>query len=263
MSQLLRYLYNCNRKKIWVIYFGFITISLILLFNMKGSSRTMIPNRQEIILIIFIILFCITVFSIFLLALSSFRNMLKGSMIRYTAIPSEKYIYANLLFFIIMFILLSLISIAFLHFLSLNIYEKKTSGEIQQAINSLYNYGLFHHLFSIFLWLVDLINTLVSLYFLIVFIKLFNIKPSLSKVLFIFFFFIFSGIQLAVTNILEKIDRYIFSVKDAGFINKNGFFETSFYFSDTSNITYLCFSLLLTFLLVLMTSHIIDKKLEL
>lgn len=101
------------------------------------------------------------------------------------------------------------------------------------------------------------------MYFLIVFIKLFNIKPSLSKVLFIFFFFIFSGIQLAVTNILEKIDRYIFSVKDAGFINKNGFFETSFYFSDTSNITYLCFSLLLTFLLVLMTSHIIDKKLEL
>ncbi len=57
MSSLLRYLYNCNKKKIWIIYFGFITISLILLFNMKGSSGIRGSNRQDITLIIFILLF--------------------------------------------------------------------------------------------------------------------------------------------------------------------------------------------------------------
>ncbi|EOP74678.1 hypothetical protein KOW_02733 [Bacillus cereus VDM006] len=262
MSQLLRYLYNCNKKKVWVIYFGFITTSLILLFNMKGSSGVRVSNRQDIILIIFILLFCMTAFSIFLLAISSFRKIVRGSMIRYAAIPSKKYIYTNLLFFIIMFTLLSLIGIVFLHLLSLNIYENKASGEVQQGINSLYNYGLLHHLFSIFLWLVDLISTLISVYFIIVVIKLFNVKSSLNKVLFIFFFVVFGGIQFFITNMLAKIDRYVFSVKNVGFIDKNGFFETSFYFNDGSNISYLSFSLLLIFLLVLITGRIIDKKLE-
>ncbi|MEH6979844.1 ABC transporter permease, partial [Bacillus pseudomycoides] len=80
--------------------------------------------------------------------------------------------------------------------------------------------------------------------------------------LFIFFFVVFGGIQFFITNMLAKIDRYVFSVKNVGFIDKNGFFETSFYFNDGSNISYLSFSLLLIFLLVLITGRIIDKKLE-
>ncbi|EEL51535.1 ABC transporter permease protein [Bacillus cereus Rock3-44] len=183
-------------------------------------------------------------------------------MIRYAAISSRKYIYAHLLLFVIMFTLLSVIGIIFLHLLSINIYENKANGEVQQAINSLYNYGLFHHLFSIFLWNIDLVNTLVSLYFIIVVVKLFNLKSSLKKMLFIIFFVVFGGIQFVITNMLDKINGYIFSIKNVGVIDKNGFFETSFYFSDASNISYLIFSLLSIFLLVVITSHIIDKKLE-
>ncbi|MEH7649533.1 ABC transporter permease, partial [Bacillus toyonensis] len=52
MSQLFRYLFNCNKKKIAIIYFGFITISLILFFNMKGISGVRISGRQDIIIII-------------------------------------------------------------------------------------------------------------------------------------------------------------------------------------------------------------------
>ncbi|PEK69230.1 ABC transporter permease [Bacillus pseudomycoides] len=262
MSSLLRYLYNCNKKKVWIIYFGFITISLILLFNMKGASGIRVSNRQDIALIIFIFLFCMTAFSIFLLAISSFRKIVRGSMIQYVAITSKKYIYANLLFFIIMFTLLSLIGIAFLHLLSINIYENKANGGVQQAINRLYNYGLLHHLFSIFLWIIDLVSTLVSLYFIIIVVKLFNVKSSLNKMLFIIFFVVFGGIQFVITNMLDKINIYVFSIKNVGVIDKNGFFETSFYFNDASNISYLIFSLLLTFLLMVITSHIIDKKLE-
>ena len=76
MSQLLHYLYNCNKKKIWIIYVGFITISLILLFNFMGSAKRMTPMKQNVILVLFIILFTVTVFSIGLIAVSSFRRML-------------------------------------------------------------------------------------------------------------------------------------------------------------------------------------------
>ncbi|MGG2093037.1 ABC transporter permease [Bacillus sp. S13(2024)] len=262
MNQLLHYLYNCNKKKIWIIYTGFITISLILLFNFMGSFKHMTPIKQNIILVLFILLFTITVFSIGLIAVSSFRRMLKNSMIRYTAVPSKKYLYANLLFFTLMFILLSLIGLGFVHFFSLNIYEKNTNGEIQRAMHHLYNYGIFHHFFSIFLWIIDLTSLLASIYFIIAVIKLFNVNSLLSKVLFIFFFFLFGGIQLFTTTLLEKIDRYVFYTKNVGFIDKNGFFETSFYVNEGASISYVCFILLSTFLFIFITSYIIDKKLE-
>ena len=77
MSQLFLYLYNCNKRKIAIIYFGFITVSLILLFNMKGVSGVRISGRQDIIIIIFFIVLGINGFAILLTGISSFRKMLK------------------------------------------------------------------------------------------------------------------------------------------------------------------------------------------
>ncbi|WP_242217055.1 ABC transporter permease [Bacillus cereus group sp. BfR-BA-01380] len=262
MNQLLHYLYNCNKKKMWIIYIGFITISLILLFNFMGSAKHMTPVKQNIILALFILLFCITVFSIGLIAVSSFRRMLKNSMIRYTAVPAKKYLYANLLFFALMIMLLSLIGLGFVHFFSLNIYERKTNGEIQQAMRHLYNYGSLHHLFSIFSLIVDLTNTLVSIYFIIAVIKLFNVNSLLSKVLFIFFFLILGGIQIFITNVFEKIDNYLLYTKNITLMGKNSYFEISSYSIEGVSITYVCVTLLSTFLFIFITSYIIDKKLE-
>lgn len=262
MSQLLHYLYNCNKKKIWIIYVGFITISLILLFNFMGSAKRMTPMKQNVILVLFIILFTVTVFSIGLIAVSSFRRMLKNSMIRYTAIPAKKYIYANLLFFTIMVILLSLIALGFVHFFSLDIYGKHTNGEIQRAIQYVYKFGLLHHFFSIFLWIIDLTNFLISIYIVITIIKLFNVNSLLSKVLFIFFFLFLGGIQFFILTLLGKVDKYIFSAQHIGFIDKNGFFQTSFYVNEGAGISNLCFTLLSTFFFIFIASYIIDKKLE-
>ncbi|ENQ3104827.1 hypothetical protein SAMN04488168_102101 [Bacillus sp. 491mf] len=262
MNPLLHYLYNCNKKKIWIIYLGFITISLILLFNFMGSAKHMTPMKQNVILVLFILLFTITVFSIGLIAVSSFRRMLKNSMIRYTAIPAKKYIYANLLFFTIMVVLLSLIALGFVHFFSLDIYGKNTNGEIQRAMQYFYKFGLLHHFFSIFLWVIDITGFLVSIYLIIAIIKLFDVNSLLSKVLFIFFFLLLGVIQFFITTLLEKMDKYIFSTQHIGFIDKNGFFETSFYINEGASISYICFVLLSTFLFIFIASYIIDKKLE-
>ncbi|ENQ3077611.1 ABC transporter permease [Bacillus cereus] len=262
MNPLLHYLYNCNKKKIWVIYVGFITISLILLFNFMGSAKRMTPTKQNVILILFILLFSITVFSISLIAALSFRRMLKNSMIRYTAIPAKKYICANLLFFTIMVVLLSLIALGFVHFFSLDIYGKNTNGEIQRAMQYFYKFGLLHHFFSIFLWIIDLTSFLASIYFIMAVIKLFNVNSLLSKVLFFFFCVILGTIQFYITNFLQHIDKRVFYEKSIRLMDQNGFFETSFYVSEGASISYVCFLLLSTVLFIFMTSYIIDKKLE-
>ena len=74
------------------------------------------------------------------------------------------------------------IGIIFLYYFSLNIYNGKTNLGIQQAIHSLYNYGILHHILSIFLWGLDFLNMLVSIYFIMVIVKLFNVKSSMNKV---------------------------------------------------------------------------------
>ncbi len=98
MSQLFLYLYNCNKRKIAIIYFGFITVSLILLFNMKGVSGVRISGRQDIIIIIFFIVLGINGFAILLTGISSFRKMLKNSMLRYTSISAKKSIYVQIVY---------------------------------------------------------------------------------------------------------------------------------------------------------------------
>lgn len=89
MSQLFRYLYNCNKRKIAIIYFGFITVSFILLFNMKGVSGVRISGRQDIIIIIFFIVLGINGFAILFNRYIVFSENVKNSMLRYTSISAK------------------------------------------------------------------------------------------------------------------------------------------------------------------------------
>ncbi|TFW53083.1 ABC transporter permease [Bacillus sp. 007/AIA-02/001] len=262
MSQLFRYLYNCNKRKIAIIYFGFITVSFILLFNMKGVSGVRISGRQDIIIIIFFIVLGINGFAILLTGISSFRKMLKNSMLRYTSISAKKYICANILFCVLLFMILLGIGIIFLYCFSLNIYNGKTNLGIQQAIHSLYNYGILHHILSIFLWGLDFLNMLVSIYFIIVIVKLFNVKSSMNKVACLVLFVIFTAFNGGITYIFQQIEKYVFAINNIGFIDQNGFLNTSFYSGTEVTILNLFFNCLLTIILLVVTGHIIDKKLE-
>ncbi|PQZ59717.1 ABC transporter permease [Bacillus sp. MYb209] len=262
MSQLFRYLFNCNKKKIAIIYFGFITISLILLFNMKGVSGVRISGRQDIIIIIFLIVLCISGFAILLTGISSFRKMLKNSMLRYTSISAQKYICANILFCVLLFMILLGIGIIFLYYFSLNIYKEKTDLGVQQAIHSLYDYGILQHMISICLWGLDFVNMLVSVYLIIVIVKLLNIKSSMSKVICVVLFIAFSAFYLGVMYIFQQIEKYVFAINNIGFIDQNGFLNISFYSGTEITVLNLCFNCLLTIILLIVTGRIIDKKLE-
>ncbi|MFJ8527250.1 ABC transporter permease [Bacillus sp. NPDC094106] len=262
MRQLLHYLYNCNKKKIWVLYTGFITVSLILFFYMTGSSKRTLLDKQETTLILFTLLIAITTFSLFLLTMSSFRKITVNSIIRYTAISAKRYLYANVIFFILMFSLIFVTSIIFLYFFSFYISEVQKVGLIQQLIKNLYSYGMIHHFFSMFLWLVDLVNLLVMLIFISVIIKAFRVKPGIGKILFVFAFLVSAGIYGFSLDIVEKMGNSIIFIKYAGVTNERGYFDTSFYPYDGLNVFSLCYECLLTFVLVSITSYIIDKKLE-
>ncbi len=105
---------------------------------------------------------------------------------------------------------------------------------------------------------------LVSGYFIIVITKQFPVKESIGrKIFFIVFFFIFIAIQTVLIDVLGGLERYIITIKKNGFIDQDGFIDTSFYPSEMSTITDQSFTCLLIILLVAITGRIIDKKLEL
>lgn len=46
--------------------------------------------------------------------------------------------------------------------------------------------------------------------------------------LFIILFVVFGGIQFFITNMIDKINIYVFSIKNVGVIDKNGFLKHLF-----------------------------------
>ncbi|HDR8065851.1 ABC transporter permease [Bacillus thuringiensis] len=263
MNPLFRYLFNCNRKKIAVLYFGFITISLLLLFNMMGLSKVTSQLTKDITLGIYVLIIGMTAFLLLLIALPSFNKMLKNTMIRYTAISGKKYIYANLFFFTLMFIFLLVIGLIFLYYFSQNTYGGKVIGGYQQEFHELFAYGLLHHILSVLLWGIDFMSILISCYFIMVITKLIPIKSSKSKIaLSVGFLAVFLTIQTFVLDILSKLEKYVITIKSTGFIDKNGFIDTSLYPSEGFTILDICFTCLFIIVLTVITGRIIDKKLE-
>ncbi|MED3634706.1 ABC transporter permease [Bacillus thuringiensis] len=264
MNSLFHYLYKRNKKSIAILYFIFITSSLLLLFHVKGSVKIMNSVRQDLTLVIFLISLCIASFYVSLLALSSFNKMMKNSMIRYTAITAQKNIYANLFFFTLVFLILLVIGLIFLYYFSMDIDGIITDDSFQQEFYELFKYGIFHHIFAVFLWGIVFMYLLVSGYFIVVITKQFPVKESIGrKIFFTVFFCIFVAIQTAVMDVLGRLEREVITIKKNYFIGQNGFIETSFYLSEWSTITDQIFTCLLIILLVAITGRIIDKKLEL
>ncbi|MEF7658727.1 ABC transporter permease [Bacillus thuringiensis] len=275
MNQLFLYLYKCNSKKIAFFYSGFIVISLLLLFSTIGLSRVLPPFIKDLILLIFLIIIGIAAFLLLFIALPSFNKILKNSMIRYTAIPTSKYIYANLLFFTLMFIILLGIGLIFSYYFSQSLYDGKVigydpsfyggeiTGEFRQEYHKLYSYGIFQHIFAFLLWGIDFMSILISCYFIMAIIRLFPVKSWMSKIiLFIIFVAVFSTIQTIIMNVLSKLETYAVTIKSSGLMDKNNFFDTSFYPIEDFTIFGLCFTCLLIIVLVAITGRIIDKKLE-
>ena len=263
MNPLFRYLFNCNRKRIAVFYLGFITISLLLLFKMVGLSKVTNQITKDITLGIFIFIIGGAAFLLLLIALPSFNKMLKNTMIRYTAISGKKYIYANLFFFTLMFILLLVIGLIFLYYFSQSNLGEKVSEGYQQEFHKLYAYGVFHHILSVFLWGIDFMSILISCYFIMVITKLIPIKSSLSKrFLSMTFFALFLIIQTLVLDFFSKLGEYVITIKSTWFIDKNGFIDTSLYPSEDFTILDVCFTSLFIIVLTAITGRIVDKKLE-
>ncbi|WP_459500971.1 ABC transporter permease [Bacillus sp. C1] len=262
MNQLLGYVYKCNKKKLCVLYVSFITVSLTLFFYMSGSAKRTFSMKQETTLILFTILIIMAIFSIFLLTISSFKKIINNSMIRYTAISAKKYLYANIIFFLLMLVVLAIMSLVFLELFSSYISEVLKAGDIEGPIKNLHSYGLAHYFFSIFLWAVDLTCLLTLVLLINVIIKWFNVKPGIGKILFFVFFVVFAMIYGELIDLVGKIGSSILSIRYVELMNSEGYFETSFYPGDGLNIFSLCFEGLLTFVLILLIAYIIDKKLE-
>lgn len=83
-----------------------------------------------------------------------------------------------------------------------------------------------------------------------------------KMILSIILFALFLTIQTLVLDVLSELEKYVITIKSTGFIDKNGFIETSLYPSDGFTILDLCFTCLFIIVLTAITGRIIDKKLE-
>ncbi|PEU19789.1 ABC transporter permease, partial [Bacillus wiedmannii] len=165
--------------------------------------------------------------------------------------------------FTLMFILLLVIGLIFLYYFSQSTYGGKVIGGYQQEFHKLYAYGFLHHILSVLLWGIDFMSILVSCYFIMVITKLIPIKSSKSKmVLSVVFLAVFLTIQTFVLDVLSKLEKYVITIKSAGFIDKNGFIDTSLYPSEGFTILDICFTCLFIVVLAAITGRIMDKKLE-
>ncbi|PEU32906.1 ABC transporter permease, partial [Bacillus wiedmannii] len=165
--------------------------------------------------------------------------------------------------FTLMFILLLVIGLIFLYYFSQSTYGGKVVGGYQQEFHELYAYGFLHHILSVLLWGIDFMSILISCYFIMVITKLIPIKSSMSKmVISIIFFALFLTIQTLVLDVLSKLEKYVITIKSMGFIDKNGFIDTSLYPSEGFTILDVCFTCLFIIALTAITGRIIDKKLE-
>ncbi len=65
-----------------------------------------------------------------------------------------------------------------------------------------------------------------------------------------------------VLDLLSKLEKYVITIKSTGFIDKNGFIDTSLYPSEGFTILDVCFTCLFIIVVAAITGRIIDKKLE-
>ncbi len=98
MDPLFQYLYKCNKRSIAILYFVFITSSLLLLFHVKGSIQITNSARQDLTLVIFLILLSMASFYVFVLALSSFNKMIKKFYDTLYSYHTSKNIYMQIYF---------------------------------------------------------------------------------------------------------------------------------------------------------------------
>ncbi|MBG9540262.1 ABC transporter permease [Bacillus thuringiensis] len=263
MNPFFRYLFNCNRKKLAFFYCGFIAICSLLLFHMKSSLKIEDTLRLDMTLGIFLVLLWIASLFILFIALLYFNKSLKKSMLRYTAVSSQKIIYANLFFFTFWFLFLMIIGLIFLYYFSLSIDGGKTIGDLQQEYHMLYDYGIFYHVLSVFLWGIDFMSILVSCYFIIVITKLISIRSLMGEmILFIILISLFLKIKTSIMYVLSNLERYAVNIKNIDFIDENGFIDVSLYPSEGFTILNLCFTFLFIIVLTTITGNIMDKKLE-
>ncbi|MED2040517.1 ABC transporter permease [Bacillus wiedmannii] len=263
MKASLIYMYNANKKQIFISLLSFIFIAAVAFVSMGNYIKQESGEvRQMIIVALVFLVYIIFAVLVFLQAMSAFGKMTESTLFRLTPISGKKIVLAILSYAAISLMCFEVIGTMFFYSISMKVI-KGTELYGLLFTESTLTLDIVKQLFSSVLYVFNLSSVLLVLLFTVAGVKVFSLKKKKMEYVIIFFLF------LLVTKVINMIYEMLGGLAPTpAFITKLVYIDDSseanvlLYPEKLMNLYSLSFSIGIFILLVYITGRIIDKKLE-
>ncbi|MBE7118715.1 ABC transporter permease [Bacillus cereus] len=263
MKASLTYMYNANKKQIFILLLSYIFIVAVAFVSMGNYLKQESGEvRQMIIIALVFLVYIIFAVLIFLQAISAFGKMTESTLFRLTPISGKKIVLAILSYAAISLIVFEVIGTIFLYSISMKVI-KGTELYGMLFTESTLTLDILKTFFSSVLYVFNLSSILLFLLFIVASVKMFSLKKKKMEYTIVFFLF------LLVTKVISVIYGMLGGLAPtSSFITKLVHIDESsdvnvlLYPEKLMNLYSICFFIGIFILLVYITGRIIDKKLE-
>ncbi|OSX96058.1 hypothetical protein S3E15_02536 [Bacillus mycoides] len=263
MKASLIYMYNANKKQIFISLLSFIFIVAVAFVSMGNYIKQESGEvRQMIIIALVFLVYMIFAVLVFLQAISAFRKMTESTLFRLTPVSAKKIVLAILSYAVISLMCFEVIGTMFVYSISMKVI-KGTELYGMLFTESTIELDIVKQLFSSVLYVFNLSSILLVLLFTVSSVKVFSLKKK--KMEYVIIFFLFLLVTKVINMIYEMLGRL---APTSTFIRKLVCIDESMdinlilYPESLMNLYSIAFSIGIFVLLVYITGRIIDKKLE-
>ncbi|KAA0767014.1 ABC transporter permease [Bacillus sp. AR2-1] len=263
MKASLIYMYNANKKQIFISLLSFIFIVAVAFVSMGNYIKQESGEvRQMIIIALVFLVYMIFAAVVFLQAISAFGKMTENTLFRLTPISGKKIVLAILSYAAISLMCFEVIGTIFVYSISMKVI-KGTELYGMLFTESTIELDIVKQVFSSVLYVFNLSSILLVLLFIVSGVKVFSLKKK--KMEYVIIFFLFLLVTKAINMIYEMLGRL---APTSTFIRKLVYIDESvdinliLYPESLMNLYSIAFSIGIFVLLVYITGRIIDKKLE-
>ncbi|HFK1456269.1 TPA: ABC transporter permease [Bacillus cereus] len=263
MKASLIYMYNANKKQIFISLLSFIFIVAVAFVSMGNYIKQESGEvRQMITIALVFLVYLIFAVLVFLQAMSAFGKMTESKLFRLTPISGKKIVLAILSYAAISLMCFELIGAMFFYGISMKVIKGTELHELLFTESTL-TLDMVKQLFSSVLYVFNLSSILLVLLFIVAGVKIFSLKKKKMKYVIIFFLFLL--VTKVINLIYEMLGRLApipNFIKKIVYIDETMDMNLILYPENFINLYSIAFSIGIFVLLVYITGRIIDKKLE-
>ncbi|WP_342718667.1 ABC transporter permease [Bacillus paramycoides] len=263
MKASLIYMYNANKKQIFISLLSFIFIVAVAFVSMGNYIKQESGEvRQMITIALVFLVYLIFAVLVFLQAMSAFGKMTESKLFRLTPISGKKIVLAILSYAAISFMCFEVIGTMFVYSISMKVIKGTELYEMLFTESTI-ELDIVKQLFSSVLYVFNLSSILLVLLFTVAGVKVFSLKKK--KMEYVIIFFLFLLVTKVINLIYEMLGRLAPTptfIKKSVYIDESVDINLILYPESLMNLYSIAFSISIFVLLVYITGRIIDKKLE-